>query len=105
MDRLLEKYFDESLNFFQEFTVAPVPLHFNKMNESRFDKTFLTEGGFLRKIKATARQATMIRLEKCFNVKEKFEGNRSDLIAKKIFYWSMMFFKLGRLVVGKMSGF
>jgi predicted amidophosphoribosyltransferase len=41
MDRLLEKYFEENLGFYQGFTVAPVPLHFNKMKEHGFDQTFL----------------------------------------------------------------
>ena len=41
MDLLLKKYFKESLNFCQGFTVSPVPLHFNKMKEHGFDQTFL----------------------------------------------------------------
>jgi hypothetical protein len=74
------------------------------MNEGRFDKTFLIEGGDLwRRVKSTARQAPMTRSKRYFNIKGAFEGNRSDLIAKKMFYWSMIFFKLGRLVAGKMS--
>jgi predicted amidophosphoribosyltransferase len=39
MDRLLEKYFEENLDFYQEFNVAPVPLHFNQMKEHGFDQT------------------------------------------------------------------
>jgi predicted amidophosphoribosyltransferase len=41
MDRLLEKYFDENLEFFQGFTVAPVLLHSNKMKERGFNQAFL----------------------------------------------------------------
>jgi hypothetical protein len=37
MDRLLEKYFDENLNFYQGFNVAPVPLQFNEIKEHGFD--------------------------------------------------------------------
>jgi predicted amidophosphoribosyltransferase len=37
MGRLLEKYFEENLDFYQAFNVAPVPLHFNKIKERGFD--------------------------------------------------------------------
>jgi predicted amidophosphoribosyltransferase len=41
MDRLLEKYFEENLDFCQVFTVASMPLHFNKMKERGFGQAFL----------------------------------------------------------------
>ena len=37
MDHLLDKYFEENLDFYQGFNVAPVPLHFNKIKERGFD--------------------------------------------------------------------
>ena len=37
MGRLLEKHFEENLDFYQGFKVAPVPLHFNKIKERGFD--------------------------------------------------------------------
>lgn len=95
MDRLLEKYFEENLDFCQGFTVAPVPLHFNKMKERGFDQAFLIarqvaralklplEGGLLRRVKATEPQATMTRTERARNIKGAFEVNRPELITGK----------------------
>jgi hypothetical protein len=37
IDHLLEKYFEENLDFYQGLNVAPVPLHFNKIKECGFD--------------------------------------------------------------------
>jgi len=140
MDRLLEKYFEENLDFCQGFTVAPVPLHFNKMKERGFDQAFLIarqvaralklplEGGLLRRVKATAPQATMTRTERARNIKGAFEVNRPELITgKNILLVDDVFttgatvneaakmlkengagkvyvFTLGRVVVGKGSG-
>jgi competence protein ComFC len=140
MDRLLEKYFEENPGFCQGFTVSPVPLHFNKMKERGFDQAFLIarqvakalklplEGGLLRRIKATASQATMTRTERARNIKGAFEVNRPELIAgknillvddvfttgatvneaammlKKNGAGKVYVFTLGRVVVGKGSG-
>ncbi len=95
MDRLLEKYFEENSGFCQDFTVSPVPLHFNKMKERGFDQAFLIarqvarilklplEGGLLRRVKATNPQATMTRVERAHNIKGAFEINHPDLVVKK----------------------
>ena len=37
MGRLLEKYFEENLKFYQGFNVVPVPLQFNEIKERGFD--------------------------------------------------------------------
>ena len=37
MGLLLETHFEENLDFYQGFKVAPVPLHFNKIKERGFD--------------------------------------------------------------------
>ena len=140
MDRLLEKYFEENLHFCQGFTVAPVPLHFSEMKERGFDQAFLIarqvaralklplEGGLLRRVKATAPQATMTRTERARNIKGAFEVNRPELIAgknillvddvfitgatvneaakvlKKNGAGKVYVFTLGRVVMGKGSG-
>ncbi len=95
MDYLLEKYFEEDSGYCQGFTVAPVPLHFNKMKERGFDQAFLIarqvaktlklplEGGMLRRVKATEPQATMTRTERARNIKGAFEVNRPELVSGK----------------------
>ena len=95
MDLLLEKYFAENPGFCQGFTVAPIPLYFNKMKERGFDQAFLIarqaakvlnlplEGGLLRRVNATSPQATMTRAERARNIKGAFEVNRSELVAGK----------------------
>ena len=66
IDCLLGKYFEDNFEFYQEFTFAPLPLHFNKIKERGFDQAFLIarqvaralklplEGGLLRRVKAVA---------------------------------------------------
>lgn len=95
MDLLLEKYFQENPDFGQNFTVSPIPLHFNKMKERGFDQAFLIarqvarvlklplEGGLLRRVKATSPQATMTRAERARNIKGAFEINRPELVKGK----------------------
>lgn len=95
MDLLLEKYFLEVPDFCPGFTVAPIPLHFNKMKERGFDQAFLIarqvarvlklplEGGLLRRVKATNPQATMTRMERARNIKGAFEVNRPELLVGK----------------------
>jgi predicted amidophosphoribosyltransferase len=73
IDCLLEKYFEDNLDFYQEFTFAPVPLHFNKIKERAFDQAFLIvrqvtravkltlAGGVLRRVKAAALLVTISR--------------------------------------------
>ena len=92
---LLEKYFAENPGFCKSFTVAPIPLHFNKMKERGFDQAFLIarqvakvlqlplEGGLLRRVNATSPQATMTRTERSRNIKGAFAVNRPELVAKK----------------------
>ena len=98
MDPLLEKYFAENPGFCQGFTVAPIPLHFNKMKERGFDQAFLIarqvakvlklplEGGLLRRVNATSPQATMTRTERARNIKGAFEVNRPELVAGKKYF-------------------
>jgi competence protein ComFC len=95
MDLMLEKYFHETPDFCQDFAVAPIPLHFNKMKERGFDQAFLIarqvakllklplEGGLLRRVKATSPQATMTRAERARNIKGAFEINRPEHVSGK----------------------
>jgi predicted amidophosphoribosyltransferase len=51
MNHLLDKYFEENLDFYQGFNVAPVPLHFNKIKERGFDQAFLIARQVTRALK------------------------------------------------------
>ncbi|MBT6346962.1 MAG: ComF family protein [Nitrospina sp.] len=95
IDILLENFFAENREYSQGFTVAPIPLHFNKMKERGFDQAFLIArqvaqvlklplaGGLLRRVKATLPQATMTRTERARNIKGAFEVSRPDWVRGK----------------------
>ncbi len=92
---LLEKYFSEYKKEYMNFTVSPIPLHFNKMRERGFDQAFLLarqvagvlgaplESALLRRITATSAQATKTKTERAQNIKGAFEINRPERVAGK----------------------
>ncbi|MBC8282963.1 MAG: ComF family protein [Nitrospinae bacterium] len=95
IERLLIKYFSDSEEEYSGFTVAPIPLHFNKMRERGFDQAFLLarqvagvlgaplESALLRRMSATSAQATKTKSERAQNIKGAFEVNRPERSAGK----------------------
>lgn len=95
IDCLLEKYFSGCEEEYSNFTVSPIPLHFNKMRERGFDQAFLLarqvarvlraplESALLRRVTATSAQATKTKSERAQNIKGAFEVNRPEWVAGK----------------------
>ncbi len=93
---LLAVYFSsQDANFWQGFSVSPVPLHFKKMKERAFDQSFLIAretartlglplaNGLLRRVRETEPQAMKTRAERLRNVRGAFAVDRPDRVADR----------------------
>ena len=93
MAPLIAAYFSkQDAAFWQGFCVSPLPLHFKKMQERRFDQSFLIAretartlglplaNGLLRRERETESQASKTKAERLRNVRGAFTADRPERV-------------------------